>query len=166
MKKFILASIAALVLTLSSYAASTSFTVTTGASTNLWQVLGTTNGGVKITSLVTSTGNSAAAVQIYDAPQTNFLVVIPAYSNILSYATNYITIYTNFYGATNSFTNIALVDYTNSVATVTQSYIQRYNYTVPTNSSLKLDGSSFFIQGVGITNSGTGSANITMFYTY
>lgn len=144
------------------YGATVSFTVAAGAVTNMVP----TNGPSTITQLIVSSPvNNTTAFSIYDSGYTNLTYTNAAYTNILSYATNYITTWTNYYGATNSVTNLTLVDYTNTVAATTNFFPLRISGTVPTNGTIKYDTVNYyFTTGPVITNTGAGTATVTVTY--
>lgn len=122
-------------------------------------------GSAKLTQIIaTAQGTNQPNFVIYDAPTNNILYTNAAYTNIISYATNYVTTWTNYYGATNSFTNLSLVDVTNSVAAVTSSYPARITASIPSNSVVRFDNVNYyFSMGPWITNSG-GLLSLTVTY--
>src|ERR1700676_4182924 len=80
-------------------AVSSVFTVTNGT------VLPLIIGSARVTQIiaVSQAGvTNTASFQLIDAPSTNLLYTNAAYTNILSYGTNYVSTWTNYYGVTNS----------------------------------------------------------------
>lgn len=115
--------------------------------------------------LVTSPANNTASIKLIDSITNILAYTNSAYSTLGSYATNYITTYTNFFGATNSITNIALVDFSNYVAAASYSYPTLATVTVPTNQTIVLQGQQlFFNNAVWCTNLGSGNATVTLNY--
>lgn len=162
MKKLILS----LLLAVSCFqltAATTSLTIASGVMTNIPLIL---QGNVKLTQIaLASTGTNVVSVQFIDTYTNALSYTNAGYTNILSYATNYISTWTNYYGATNSWTNISLVDITNNVAGTTNLFPVRIIMATPTNTTTRIDSVPyFFTSGVWVTNTGTGNANLTVTY--
>lgn len=145
-------------------AATTSLTIAAGVMTNLITL---NNGSVKVTQFVlTSTGTNISSIQAIDT-YTNWLKYTnSAYTNILTYGTNLVVTWTNYYGATNTVTNSgSLVDITNSVAGTTNTFPVRVILATPTNSSTRIDNVNYYFNdGIWITNTGSGNANVTITY--
>lgn len=164
MKKFII--IAGLIcsLALGVYAANQSISIASGVMTNF----PINSGSVKITQiLISSPGtNYSTNIQFIDTYTNWLLYTNAAYSNTLTYATNYTLSWTNYYGVVNSWTNYTLVDLTNNlVPASTNIFPIRITTSIPTNSSLKFDSVNYYFQsGLWITNSGPGSINATITY--
>lgn len=168
MKKLILSLLAVGLLVGSSNAASTTFTLAAAAFTNACNSTLGVVAPVKISQvMVTSAANNTCTLFFLDCPTNILTYTNAAYTNILTYATNYITTYTNYYGVTTSLTNKSLVDVTNNaVAAAAFSYNTEFTVTVPTNSTITFTGlNATFQNGVGVTNSAGGAATITMVYT-
>jgi hypothetical protein len=164
MKKYILYCLTALSLVSASKAVTISVTVAPGVMTNFPTLVAAP---VKVTQVViTSAGTNIAQGQLIDTPTNQFFYTNAAYSNILTYATNYVSTWTNYYGATNVVTNTSsLVDVTNSVAGTTNTYPVRIVLSTPTNTSTRIDNVSYYFQnGIWATNTGTGSATFTITY--
>lgn len=144
-------------------ASTVSVTVTNGAMTNLIPVAGS----VKISQIVAScSGTNFATFQIYDTSGTNTIYTNSAYTNTISYATNYVTVYTNYYNVSNSFTNIALIDLSVSNAATTNFYPLRIASAIPSNSVVKFDTVNYnFVNGAWVTNLGQGTVILTVTYT-
>lgn len=165
MKKILLSIGLALGLfTFSASAVNSTQTLAAGGYTNMPTLL--SNGVNVIAFTLTSAANNTATITVYDAPFTNISYTVGSYSNILSYVTNYITTWTNYYGYTNSITNRAIVDYTNFVAGVTNTYPIMYVLTCPTNSTVQFNNlNTRFQYGVYVTNTAGGAATLTLQYT-
>jgi hypothetical protein len=152
-------------LVVNTFAASQSITIPSGTMTNF-----PINGGsVKVTQIITTAAgtNYSTNIVFVDTP-TNWLVFTnAAYSNTLSYATNYVITYTNYYGRTNNLTNIMLVDLTNNlVAATTNFFPQRVILSIPSNvASVKYDQVNYYFnEGLWVTNSGPGAVSVTITY--
>ena len=144
---------------LSIQAATVSFTVTNGGFTNSSLMLG---GPVKVTQIIvaSSTTNQIASLQFIDTPTNSLTYTNAAYTNITSGLTNIITLWTNYMGVTNTFTNISLIETTNTVAANTNSYPVRIAVNIGTNSTLKMDQVNYyFAQGFWVTNSAAVASN-------
>lgn len=166
MKKFLL-TIGLAVNCASMFAASSaSVIMPTATATNVIGNSAAASGAVKITQIVlTSPANNTATVALYDTWTNIFTYSNAAYSTISSYATNLITCWTNFFGATNCITNIALVDYSNYVAAATNNLSPLVTLTAATNSTVILtDQQYFFNKGAFATNLGSGNATISVNY--
>jgi len=166
MKKFF-SIVASVAISYSVFAASSSsVTLPTATITNLLGNSAGAAGSLKITQIVvTSPANNTATIAIYDT-WTNILTYSnSAYSTVSSYATNLITSWTNFFGATNYMTNIALIDYSNYVAAATNTLSPLVTVTVPTNQTLILSEQSYYFnKGAFATNLATGTATISVNY--
>lgn len=162
MKKFISIISLATLLSLQASAVTVALTIASGVATNIIPGFGS----AKITQIIASTtGTNTATFNIFDSPTNQFLYTNAAYTNIISYGTNYVTTYTNYYGVTNSFTNLALFDASNTNAASTNFYPLRINVTAPSNSVTRLDNVNYyFINSPWVTNLGSG--NITLTVTY
>lgn len=124
-------------------------------------------GAAKITQIIASCqGTNLSTFYIYDSPSNSFLYTNSAYSNILSYATNYVNTYTNYYGVTNITTNLNLVDITNSVAATTNTFPLRISASIPSNSVATIFSgvNYYFTSGAWATNSGSGAVTLTVTY--
>ena len=148
------------------FAASATVSVAGGVMTNFSLLVG--NSPVKVTQvIITSAGTNQASVNMIDT-YTNWLVYTnAAYSNTLTYVTNFVSVWTNYYGVTNTVTNSAsLIDVTNNlVAGTTNIFPVRMSISTPTNSSTKFDNVNYYFQnGVWVSNvlaGGTCSVTIT-----
>lgn len=164
MKRLIAITLLALSFSFGAKAASTTLVLSNTVMTNLPMLL---PGPAKIQSVIlTASTTNVAQVQFVDT-FTNWLKYTnSAYTNILSYATNYVTLYTNYYGATNTFTNIALVDVTNTVAGTTNLFNVPLVCSANTNqTSTVFPVNAVFVNGVWVTNTAGGTAVITVNYT-
>ncbi len=132
--------------------------------TNLLNAL--PNGGAQISQfIVSSMTTNTARVLVYDTATNTMVYTSPAYIQLTSYATNKITTWTNYYGTTNSFTNVALVQVTNTVTATTNFLPMVFQGTSPTNTATTYDGLYNFRNGVWATNaSAVGSIQVTITY--
>lgn len=148
-------------LAFSASAVTLSQTIASGVMTN---IIGMAGGPVRVTQviLVASTTNNAS-LQFVDTTTNWLLFTNSAYTNILSYGTNYVQTWTNYYGATNSVTNLAYYDVTNSVAGTTNNLPIRISITAPTNGTSRFDNVNYyFVQGLWVTNNSTNPATLTV----
>ncbi len=118
MKKLILASFIGLAALVSVRADTITVTV---AGTNFQQVL---TGPAVITGY-SLTASTNATVGLIDSPTNLPTYTIPGYTNIVSYATNTIVRWTNYFGVVNAWTNMSLVDVSNAVASTTGTYARK-----------------------------------------
>lgn len=165
MKKLLLSSLLFGALATGAFAASQAITVPSGTMTNFPINLGS----VKLTQIIASCPgtNYTTNVVFVDTPNNSLLYTNAAYSNTLSYATNYVITYTNYYGRTNNLTNLVLVDVTNNlVAATTNNYPQRLIFALAgSNTSVRFDQVNYyFVEGLWVTNSGPGAVTLTITY--
>lgn len=174
MKKILLSIGLSLAFGFTLHAAQTvTFVINAGTSTNLYPSF---NNPVKVTqAAIASAASSQGNATIYDAP-TNFPIwafwagqpqwtyTNNAYTNIISYVTNYYVGYTDYYGnARYSYTNKALIDVTNSVGPTTNYYNSPLYLSAGTNNVVTyVNLNAVFMNGIWATNSGTGPATITL----
>jgi len=115
--------------------------------------------------VITAPTATNATLALYDSPNTNTSYVLAGYTNISTYATNLISVYTNFMGVLNTntlYTNV-LVDYTNNVAASTNSYPLRLQLTALSGTAAIADNVNYYFgQGVTATNTSTGTATVTL----
>jgi hypothetical protein len=119
----------------------------------------------------TSVTSANVSAMLVDTPTNSLTFTTPAYTNTISYATNYISSYTNFYGVGVSLTNLNLIDVTNNlVPASTNFYSNRISISAMANSSTIIGGSGpnglnyFFNYGIWATNTGTVPITITVTY--
>jgi hypothetical protein len=116
---------------------------------------------------ITATTATNALVALLDAPSTNLTYINKAYTNMLSYGTNWNTTWTNFYGVvqTNPTPIVVLYDVTNTVAASTNSYPTRLIAGAVANSTAVFQGVNYYFdQGVLLTNQGSGTATVVITY--
>jgi len=116
---------------------------------------------------ITATTGTNAIVALIDAPSTNLSYINPAYTNRISYGTNWNTTWTNFYGVvqTNYSPIIAQIDVTNTVAASTNNYTTRLIAGAAANSTAVFQGVNYYFdQGVLVTNTSSGNATIVVTY--
>ena len=167
MKKLTYSLIAGLSLLVSSaWADSTaSFTLHAGTLTGIY-----TNGPIRVTGLVIQAPTATnALIQAVDSANGWLIYTNSAYTNTVSWVTNLITTWTNFYGAINSFTNYSLVDIvTNPVPATTNNYwpVKITAAASANSATVTADGSvSYtFWNGLWVTNQGSGDVTITFNY--
>lgn len=164
MKKYFAIIALALALVVPVQAASTTVTIAPGGFSNL---LSNFRGSANVSSvLLTASSTNIGQVNFVDTYTNSLTYVSPAYSTISSYATNVITTWTNYYGVINSFTNIGLIDYTNSVSASTNAFPIRFQAIANTNSSALYGNQSlYFLNGIWATNTALGTVTATITYT-
>jgi hypothetical protein len=161
MKRIILASLF-LGAVINASATSISVAVASGGITNIFMGYG------KVTYMVVSASSNLTAT-VYDMPtNTPTLFINPAYTNIVSYATNYSYPYTNYYGVSNNITySNAIVDVLTGVAATTNNWPARLSFNVASNASVTVDGLGYtFLYGMWITNTSPAGATGTFTVTY
>ena len=163
MKKLLIVSLLAVGLAANAGQSSSVVLALAGSFSNM---LSSFSGSAKITSVVvTAPTTSHASIKMIDAITNSLTYVNPAYTMYSSYATNLITTYTNFFGATNSITNLVLVDISTAVAISTNLNPVILTATAPTNSTIVFNPVSFFVNnGIWVTN--TGPTNVTVTINY
>lgn len=153
MKKFILSLVGLFAVVTATQAYTVSIQVQPNTLTNLFASYGgPTNGAFVLTSVIITANNTNSTVAFIDTPTGALTVSQAAYTNSISYATNYITLWTNFYGVVQSTTNIALVDVTNIVSTATYTYPTVLSAGAAAGTSTTLSGRYVFQNGVFVTN--------------
>lgn len=174
-KKAVLAVSLGIGITFSSHAGTAAVTVNAGTMTNLFS-LTANQGSVLIRQMILApaSGTAPQTLSFIDTPTNLLVFTTAAYSNKVSYATNYVQVWTNYYGLvqSNNFwgnnvvtTNFQLVDITNSVPQATNNYAVRFSVAIPTNSPPLIYNAinQYYDQGVWVTNSAAnGSATVTI----
>jgi hypothetical protein len=152
--------------TYSSQALQTSQTCSPGTYTNVLS-LTPNSGSIRVSQIIvnalTVTNVSGYFV---DAP-TNWLAYTNlAYTNTISYATNYVNLWTNSYGVVNGTTNLALIDNTNNVVPAsTNLYPSRVGVGCLGGSVAVFQGVNYYFEnGIWFTNTGSGTEQITIIY--
>lgn len=164
MKKILLSLFALATISASAATFNTTATCAVNSVTNVPTYMG--GGFYLISAQVSSVANNSATIALFDTAFTGLAQTNPAYSSITSYVTNYINSWTNFYGATNYWTNRTLIDVSNYVAGATNALSPDYVWVCPTNSTLVLQNlNNRFQNGVSITNMAGGSATVVLTYT-
>lgn len=160
MKKLLIALLVASGLSLTAKADSQAFTIATATCSNLLSA------PVKVTQIIyTAPANNNTSFKLIDSPTTTLTNIIGAYSTVTQYATNYVATYTNFFGVTNAWTNLALVSLTNTVTAQTNNFPVRADLAASTNNTIILNNVSYFFQqGLTITNTGAGNATLSITY--
>lgn len=106
-----------------------------------------------------------AIIKLYDSTTGYMTNVFPATTSIGQYATNYITCWTNYYNVQNCFTNIALVNYTNTIPGTTNAALVRATVTAAASSTTTVAPVNYnFNYGVWATNGSFGAVGITITY--
>lgn len=179
MRKLILVFTIGVATSGSAFAASFSAQVQPGTMTNILS-FSPNQGGILVKQIIlTTVGATASTVQLVDTP-TNLLVYTQAaYTNRISYATNYVQVWTNFYGVVQSnnyvggtlLTNFWLVDITNNlVPATTNNYSIRAQLGAAGNTTTILGPVSgnlngyYFDYGIWATNNSAGTNLITIVY--
>ena len=158
-KLLIVLGIAALGLT--AKAETFSIAVNPGVMTNL---LSLRNGSATLSQILVTANTTNAAVRFYDNTTNLTYKVIPPYSNNFSYVSNVISSYTNYFGVVNTYTNLVMVDITNNVTAAYTNYTSVVDMSALANTTATASGSYNFHQGVWVTNTSSGVANVTVQY--
>lgn len=169
MKKLLKSLIVASVISIAVNSEAT-FTFTTTVGTGLFtNIFAGFNNPIQIVSVTATAGTLGPAnIQFIDTP-TNWLQYTNfQYTNTLSYATNWNTTWTNYYGVVS--TNVAPIvvqwDVTNNLVQGTTNYWPVPLYvSVASNSTAYYTGlAALFNRGMWVTNSGIGSGTLTITY--
>ena len=109
-----------------------------------------------------NSSTNPATIKLYDAATAITNVVRPAYSSILTYATNYNVIFTNIDGVIH--TNTLSGQYSVTVANlaVTNERTRLIQFTVPGSASLAIPAQALVANGVSALSDQTG----TIMFTY
>jgi len=160
MKK-ILAFVASMVYGLSVFAANTiSTNIATTSSAFILQ------GDVAVSYItLSSPDTNTAACVVYDSPGNWIAQTNAAYYTITSFATNYITTWTNFYGATNNLTNVVLYTGITTNSATTNAMTPKLSLSTAAGTSSQFSGINMvFRSGICITNTGAGTIGVTIGY--
>lgn len=164
MKRILISALLGLGLISTSFADSSTKTIAANTMTNL---LAGFNNPVTVQYVILTASGSNTTVLFYDTPTNAITYVNPAYTNTLSYATNWNTIWTNYYGVvqTNYAPIIALIDNTNNaVVATTNSYPIRLGVSALSNATIQVTGPFVFGNGCWATNTTVGPATVTIIY--
>lgn len=144
-------------------AATVAVTIPAGVMTNLFVPSG---GSVLVTSVMAvSPVNNTTAFAMYDTPTNATTYIQAAYIGVSSSQTNYITTWTNYYGKVNSFTNVAQLEVTNTVSSITNAYPLRLQANLLTNSTVTFPLVNYYFQnGLWVTNTGVGAVTVNITY--
>jgi hypothetical protein len=116
-----------------------------------------------INQVIITAPSNIAQVAFIDTPTNALTYTNAPYTGRYSYATNYISSWTNFYGVAASTTNIALIDATNTIAATTNTYPVRFTLSSTSGGSAAFPAlNSYFASGVWATNLSTNTAIITI----
>lgn len=163
--KFLLIGLMAVALNSFSAQQTATVSIAGGGVTNLVNSL--PSGAIQVSQItLLSTATTAGRALIYDCPTNVFMFTNAAYTQPISYATNWISTYTNYYGYTNSITNVALIDTTITVASNVNWYPLRFVGQAGTNSSATFNGSWVFNRGIWATNATIGGGVVQVQITY
>ena len=159
MKKYFILGLMALLSVMPVRAVTQTWVIPSGAVSNLFS----SSVVVKQFYLTGTNATLPLTVYAFDVSSTVLTNVVSAYSNMVSYATNLPTSYVNFFGLTNTYTNLVLVDITNSVAAATNTAPVSMVVVANGVTQTRIDNVSFnFSKGLTITNAGTGQAVVTL----
>lgn len=146
-----------------SQAASTiTVVVQPGTMTNILSNL--QSGAAIVRSFTLAANGTNAAVVLYDTPTNQLVWTNVSYISSTSYATNYILTWTNFMGATNSWTNLTLVDITNTVTGSSNNvYAARISGAALASTTTIINPLyTVFENGIWATNTSSGVATVTI----
>ena len=158
LKKFVAASTIGLAALVSAHADTLSVTV---AGTNYQQVLS----APAIITGYSLTATTNATVGLIDSPTNLPTYSVPGYTNTVSYATNRIVSWTNYFGNVNSWTNIVLVDLSNAVPATTASYPRKATVGALAGTTTTVAPTYMVVDnGLWVTNYSTNTAVLTIQY--
>lgn len=162
MKKFL--SLVALLVATVANADTLSVTCPANSVTNL---LGVGSSGYALISSISVTALTAtnATVRFYDSSTGYATNVYPATTQISQKATNWIQCWTNYYQVRNCWTNLSLINVTNTVAATTNPAPVRATVAVAASGTTTIGPVAYtFEYGVWATNSSFGAVGITIDY--
>lgn len=161
MKKFIVSLLLGVGIAANA-ALSTTVVVQPNTYTNLLSL----NSGSAIVTFASVTANTTNASVIFvDAPTNTLFYTNAAYIGVTSYATNYIQSWTNYYGVVNYWTNMTLLDVTNTVAASTNFYNRPITASALASTTTTLNPlAANFEYGIWVTNNSSGIATVTIQY--
>lgn len=166
MKKYILSILAGLAVSSVAHAAQYTMVVNSGTFTNILTPLNGTfyNGAAKVTQVVITplVVNSNSIIGLVDTPTNSFTYLNPGYTNTVTYATNIVTYWTNYFGVVNSNSFVGIVDASNAVPSSTVAYPYRLTGAANYGTSTTFSGTYYFNNGIYATNSGQGAASVTI----
>ena len=165
MKKF-LSTLAAISLCSVAFANTATVTIAPNTFTNLLS-FGPNLGSANVVAIsVASVTGTNTTVSLIDTPTNQLYFTWTAYTNRISYATNYNTTWTNFYGVvqTNSAPIIALIDVTTVVAAGSNAYPVRLTASAVASGTTLFTTHTYFDQGIWVTNSSLGTAAVSISY--
>jgi hypothetical protein len=167
MKKYIVSLLALAATTVVVNASS--FSLTSAANT-LTNVLGTVvSGPVKILQVSVTTGaqglTNAPFYDMVTNSQVNiFTYTNAAYTNQVSYPTNLVWTYTDFWTHVTSLTNLVLVDIVSTNAATTNFYPVRLALSAAAGTTYTVSGNFYFMNGMWFTNTSQGTVTLTVLY--
>ena len=114
--------------------------------------------------LIANTNASAVQLAFYDTVTNQLVTTNLAFTNTLTYLTNSTNSITNYYGVTNYFTNIVIVDNTNNFnAATTNTLAPKLVIEVGANTSYKADAVNYyFLYGLWVSNSAPSNATVSV----
>ena len=157
MKKLL--SLAIVAVGLVANAETISTTIQPGQMTN---VLALRNGTATISQILLTANTTNTTVRFYDNTTNLTYKIVPAYTNNFSYATNLISSYTNYFGVVNTYTNLVLVDVTNNVVPAYTNCTSTVDMSALASTTATANGYYYFHQGVWVTNTSSGTAQLTL----
>lgn len=164
-KKFLLTVGLSVALVAPTKAVTTATSVFSGAVFTNFPGLPNTALPFQVTGIIVATSSTnPQTLWFYDIPTNVVTNVVAAYTNTVSYLTNYSFVVTNYYGNVTTNTNYVLFDNTNNaVAAVTNTISPKIIITCPANSSYATPGGSiyYFYSGMWVSNANaTGAGNV------
>jgi len=162
MKKYLILTLLGIGSVINASAFSFSQTVASGTMTNLFPL---TQGSAYVTSISVTAVSSNTSVVFYDTPTNSFTYVTLAYTNRVSYGTNYNITWTNFYGVTqtNPTPIIALIDVTNTVPQATNYYYSPAAISALAGTTANYPNlNSYYSKGIWVTNTSPWPAIVTI----
>lgn len=164
-RKLIMTSLLGALLTLNSFGISVTTVVPPNTFTNL---LGNFPDSLFVRQVVIAANGTNAAALLFDVSTNSLIVINPAYTNNISYATNWNTTWTDFYGVTrtNPVPIVALIDLTNNVVPLsTNTAPIRLGVAAAAGTSARYDQVNYYFNnGIWATNTSSGIATITIVY--
>jgi hypothetical protein len=164
--KKLLVTVSGLMLALQLHASNATVLVQANSMTNLLAGIPLTSGSVWVRSLTITGSNATSTVYIYDTVTNSTTWTNMQYTNYTYFPSNTVITWTNYYGFTNSITNVMLAKITNNVAANTNNWPLRIiaSANVAVQPTVVYTPNVYFLDGIWATNVTTNIATVLLNY--